>query len=88
MSSTPIGDPRPAGQPGPAGDQRQAGEAGPSGDPRPAGEAATEQIAEPQFDPSEHTVTEVNDYLADADEAERGRVLAAERAGKDRASVG
>lgn len=35
--STPIGDPRPAGDNGPAGDQRQAGESGTAGDPRPAG---------------------------------------------------
>jgi hypothetical protein len=38
MSSTPIGDPRPAGEEGPAGDQRKAGEEGVAGDPRPAGE--------------------------------------------------
>lgn len=35
--TTPIGDPRPAGEQGPAGDQRKAGEDGPAGDPRPAG---------------------------------------------------
>lgn len=39
MSSTPIGDPRPAGEEGPAGDQRKAGEEGVAGDPRPAGQA-------------------------------------------------
>ena len=39
-NTTPIGDPRQAGEEGPAGDQRKAGEAGPAGDPRKAGEAA------------------------------------------------
>lgn len=39
------------------------------------------------FDPNEHTVKDVNAYLADADEAERERVLEAEQAGKDRATV-
>lgn len=37
--STPIGDPRKAGEEGPAGDQRKAGETGPAGDPRQGGEA-------------------------------------------------
>lgn len=40
MPTIPIGDPRPAGQPGPAGDQRPAGDDGPAGDPRPAGGSA------------------------------------------------
>lgn len=39
------------------------------------------------FDPAEHTVAEVNDYLANADDTERERVLAAERDGKARATV-
>lgn len=41
----------------------------------------------PVFDPADHTVAEVNAYLAGADEAERARVLDAEQAGKDRQSV-
>lgn len=40
-----------------------------------------------EFDPSEATVQEVNDYLAGADETERARVLAAEKAGKNRSTV-
>ena len=47
----------------------------------------TEQNQAEQFDPSAHTVDEVNAYLADADEAERQRVLQAEADGKDRATV-
>lgn len=42
---------------------------------------------ETQFDPSEHTVAEVNEHLATADEAERKRVLDAEAAGKNRSTV-
>ena len=38
MSSTPMVDPRPAGEEGPAGVQREAGLEGIAGDPRPAGE--------------------------------------------------
>ncbi len=37
-----------------------------------------------QFDPADHTVDEVWEYLEGADDAERKRVLAAERQGKDR----
>lgn len=39
------------------------------------------------FDPSEHTVEEVVEYLADADAEEKARVLAAEAAGKARKSL-
>lgn len=39
------------------------------------------------FDPGEHTVAQVREHLAGADEAERERVLEAERAGKARASL-
>lgn len=47
----------------------------------------TEQTPEGQFDPSAHTVAEVNDYLATADETERQRVLDAEAAGQDRSTI-
>lgn len=47
-----------------------------------AGNPATEEAD--QFDPSEHTVDEVWDYLEGADDAERKRVLDAERDGKNR----
>lgn len=39
------------------------------------------------FDPSAKSVTEVQEYLAGADEAERARVLEAERTGKARTSL-
>ncbi|MFI8254083.1 hypothetical protein [Streptomyces filamentosus] len=39
------------------------------------------------FDPSEHTAPEVLAYLADADETEVERVLAAEAAGKNRKGI-
>ncbi|SED50179.1 hypothetical protein SAMN04490240_4052 [Rhodococcus pyridinivorans] len=39
------------------------------------------------FDPAAHTVTEVNDYLNNADPAEQARVLEAERAGKARKGI-
>lgn len=41
----------------------------------------------PAFDPGEHNAPEVLAYLADADEAERERVLAAEAAGKARKGI-
>lgn len=41
-----------------------------------------------QFDPGEHTVAEVNEYLAGADEAEWDRVMQAEQAGKNRKTIG
>lgn len=91
MSDIVIGDPRPAGTEGPAGDQRQAGEEGPAGDPRPAGvEAAAAQTPAADtesFDPSDHTVDEVKAHLENADDAERERVLDAEKAGKARTSL-
>lgn len=39
------------------------------------------------FDPSAHTVDEVNDYVAHSDEAEQQRVMEAERAGKARKGI-
>lgn len=39
------------------------------------------------FDPAAHSVAEVQDYLATADEAERDRVLAAESEGKGRSTL-
>lgn len=39
------------------------------------------------FDPADHKIEEVQAYLADADEAERDRVLAAERDGKARVTI-
>lgn len=39
------------------------------------------------FDPAEHTVDDVQAYLADADADERQRVLDAEQAGKARKSI-
>lgn len=84
--TTTIGDPRPAGQEGPAGDQRAPGEEGPAGDPRPAGDTATGS-APATYDPADHTVDEVNAYLANADDTERDRVLDDERNGKGRTSI-
>jgi hypothetical protein len=46
-----------------------------------------EAVEVDQFDPSQHGVKAVNDYLRDASPAERHRVLAAERAGKARTTV-
>lgn len=39
------------------------------------------------FNPDEHTVDEINDYLATVDDDERERVLAAEREGQARKTV-
>lgn len=49
----------------------------------------TTDIAGEQFDPNEHNADVVNDYLhATKDLVERARVLQAERAGKNRKTVG
>lgn len=40
-----------------------------------------------EFDPAAHTVAEVQAHLADADDTERAHVLAAEKAGKNRAGI-
>lgn len=59
----------------------------PSGDE--SGSAGDETPSDGPFEPSDHTVDEVNSYLArdDVDEAERQRVIDAEKAGKDRKTV-
>lgn len=44
-------------------------------------------MTDTQYDPTGYTVDEVNDYLANADEAERDRVLQAERDGKARKGI-
>lgn len=53
--------------------------------PAPEPEPTPEPKASP-FDPGEHTVAEVEEYV-DAHPDERGRVLDAERAGKDRVTL-
>lgn len=55
-------------------------------EPVDEGEGAPEGDAEP-FDPSGHSVEDVLAYLAEADDAERERVLAAERDGKNRKTI-
>jgi len=47
----------------------------------------SEETGAEAFDPSKHTVEEVEAYLATADEAERERVIAAEAEGKARKSI-
>lgn len=39
------------------------------------------------FDPTAHTVAQVNDYLADAEPSEQDRVMAAEAAGEARKGI-
>lgn len=39
------------------------------------------------FDPNDHTVDEVNAYLASADDAEKARVLEAEQASQNRKTI-
>jgi hypothetical protein len=48
---------------------------------------AQEENPDAPFDPSEHTVVEVQAYLEGADQAERDRVLAEELTGKARTSL-
>lgn len=58
---------------------------------REAAEKAAAEQAELEklkpFDPTEASVPEVRDYLSGADEDERKRVLAEEKAGKNRVSI-
>lgn len=57
----------------------------PDADATPTPRAEAEADSEGgQFDPADHTVDEVWTYLEDADDAERQRVLDAEKAGKNR----
>ena len=50
-------------------------------------DAEQEQDDDEPFDPSEHDVPEVLAHLADADEDEQARVIAAERDGKNRKTI-
>lgn len=54
-----------------------------------AGRDNTEDLVDPPFNPSELTVADVNDLLADPDltDDQREAVLAAERAGKNRTGI-
>ena len=60
---------------------------GGGGSPPPDSGGGEEPPPEGPFDPSTHTVSEVNAYLASADEAEYDRVMAAEVAGKNRSTI-
>ncbi|NUR28505.1 MAG: hypothetical protein HOV76_32385 [Hamadaea sp.] len=51
------------------------------------GDAPVVEYAADSFDPGQHTVEEVAAYLTEADDAERERVLTAERDGKARKSL-
>lgn len=61
----------------------------PVGDPGTSeevkGETETETV--PAFDPNEHTVPEVNEHLANADDAERKRVFEVEAQGQARTGI-
>ncbi|MFJ4799197.1 hypothetical protein [Kitasatospora purpeofusca] len=61
----------------------------PPAPPAPAGPPAPVEPPGPLalFDPAEHTVPEVLDHLADADEDETERVLAAELGGQARKGI-
>lgn len=63
---------------------------GPTKDPQNEGDdvdATKGDDPEPLFDPTRHTVGEVNAHLDKSDPAERDRVLAAERAGANRSRI-
>lgn len=68
-------------------DENEGGEGGggalPTSDPR-----AEDSDVDEAFDPGQHTVADVNEYLeATDDPAERQRVIAAERAGRNRSGI-
>jgi hypothetical protein len=46
-----------------------------------------EEVTPGAYDPGEHTVDEVLAHLADVDQAERDRIVAAETAGKNRKGI-
>lgn len=52
-----------------------------------AGQDNTEDVIDPPFNPSELTVADVNDLIADLSDAEREAVLKAERADKNRTGI-
>lgn len=54
---------------------------------KPGPEQAEEPNGDEEFDPSVHTVAEVLAHLADADDDEKNRVLAAEQAGQARKGI-
>lgn len=56
-------------------------------EPEPEPEQAEEPDGNEEFDPAAHTVAEVAAYLADADDDEKTRVLAAEQAGQARKGI-
>lgn len=68
-----------------ADDLSDAGGAAPAA-PVPQWPAPAPDPAEP-FDPADHTVAQVNAYLASAGEDERVRVLAAEAEGRNRRGI-
>lgn len=49
------------------------------------GQGTGEEV--PAYDPADHTISEVEAYLEEADDEERARVIAAEEAGKQRKGV-
>lgn len=53
----------------------------------PKSASASDDDSDEKFRPGDHTVTEVNEHLAGADEAEQKRVLRAERRGQNRSTV-
>jgi hypothetical protein len=86
-SSEPTPDTAPLAGSGDESSGEDAVEAPPAavGDAVPGESPAQEEAGE--YDPSQHSVDEVQDYLASADDAERDRVLAAERDGKARKTI-
>lgn len=50
-------------------------------------EEPTEDLLEDSFDPADHTVDEILEYLSDADPDEVSRVVEAERTGKNRKTI-
>jgi hypothetical protein len=62
-------------------------ESTPTDTDKAADEAAQQALSAGLFDPSEHTVDEVLDYLDEATPDERDRVLAAEEAGQARKTL-
>lgn len=98
-----VGDTREAGESGPAGDMRPAGEETPTQgsseneDPTPSSDDDAPQSSsedhpsqsssDGDYDPADYTVDEVNERLAQVDDAEQSRILADERNGKGRIGI-
>lgn len=59
-----------------------------AGTPEQVSQVVTDVTADDSFDPADHSVEKVNDYLRSSSPEERQRVLTLEAQGKNRSKIG